>query len=600
MWIHQRSSCTTEEQLVEPAPGRNAGPGEPALGRLGRHHKVPTAKRSGASDSNADSHPGLNYGFPDRGVYIKARKMVLEREKELEHLESPGAHKFKLEKENDYKVVRYYHYLHGKVYDLREFYEHHPGGEGILRMSAGLPDATSLFESYHAFANRDGILQRLQQYEVTDDDEALERAPAQLFSFDEGGFYDTVVKRVRARFGATTDKLDESVMANVKADKLWAAKVGTQLALNLVTYLLAFVLRLPAPVAMVFAFLSGWFQIQWGFTAFHDASHFAIAPRNHWSNDVITRVWAAWSLWHCRIWMSHHVALHHTYTGSPSLDPDVQHATPMVRKTADTPHRKVNGFFTWIGDKMPGMSGWTIAAVLIYVLTPGMWLGQVRGYAMYRLSFLYKYLPWFTDLRRCERLWGMRKYDDLRGYDTLWWEFAIFWGQIAFQVARGSLLVTMAYFVSLNLFYSMCIVADHDLAESAITNHVDFEPVHKKHSEHHNGGESPSGEKVERVPDWGEMQVRNTTNFLNSKLNFFGRTMGNINFQIEHHLFPGMSHMHLPKVATIVCETCEEFGIPYTTYPSLTDAWYSFLITLRAVMTAEDTNVVELERIQHL
>jgi linoleoyl-CoA desaturase len=44
---------------------------------------------------------------------------------------------------------------------------------------------------------------------------------------------------------------------------------------------------------------------------------------------------------------------------------------------------------------------------------------------------------------------------------------------------------------------------------------------------------------------------------------------GGLNHQIEHHLFPQMSHIHLSKIAPIVKKTAEEFGIPYrssTTY----------------------------------
>jgi hypothetical protein len=42
------------------------------------------------------------------------------------------------------------------------------------------------------------------------------------------------------------------------------------------------------------------------------------------------------------------------------------------------------------------------------------------------------------------------------------------------------------------------------------------------------------------------------------------------------------------KPAPIVQRTCEEFGVPYTTYPHIQDAWWSFLLVFRAVMTGED------------
>jgi hypothetical protein len=522
------SAEPTEEPSPEASPTSSPAPsreGSPA--RLGAR-----ASRRSKRDGPHVLAPGLNLGRPDVGLYQAARLHVLEREAELaaRHIPLSGASKYQPEVENEYKCVKHYHYLFGKVYDLREFYDKHPGGEDILRMSAGLPDATALFESYHAFAARDSIVKRLLAYEVTaaEDPEALARKPAPLFAFEPDGFYHTLVRRVRREFGATAEDASESLTDFVKADNRWAAKVGTQMALNAVFLVLAFALRLPTPAAMLFAFLAGWTQIQWGFTAFHDASHFAVGSRNHWANAFLTRLWAALSLWEGRVWMLHHAVLHHSYTGSPSLDPDVQHAQPMVRKTPDIPARKDNGLFALVGDRF-GMAGWAASAFAIYVLTPGMWLGQARVYLMYALARFGKDVP---RQLKTERLWGMPSYAATKGFDTQPWERAVYVLVLLVQLQRRSPLVTLAYFVSLNLFYSMCIVADHDLAESAITNHVDFEPVHKAHAEHADqGAHSPTNEQVERMPDWGAMQVRNTTNFMNSKLNLFGRLHGNINWQ---------------------------------------------------------------------
>ena len=43
---------------------------------------------------------------------------------------------------------------------------------------------------------------------------------------------------------------------------------------------------------------------------------------------------------------------------------------------------------------------------------------------------------------------------------------------------------------------------------------------------------------------------------------------GGLNFQIEHHLFPRISHVHYPAIAGLVEQTCREFGIRYTAHPS--------------------------------
>ncbi|CAM9974953.1 unnamed protein product [Hapterophycus canaliculatus] len=53
--------------------------------------------------------------------------------------------------------------------------------------------------------------------------------------------------------------------------------------------------------------------------------------------------------------------------------------------------------------------------------------------------------------------------------------------------------------------------------------------------------------------------------------------MGGINFQIEHHLFPSMSHMLYAEIAPIVRNACKEFDIPYNAHPSLWSAYKSYL-----------------------
>lgn len=75
-------------------------------------------------------------------------------------------------------------------------------------------------------------------------------------------------------------------------------------------------------------------------------------------------------------------------------------------------------------------------------------------------------------------------------------------------------------------------------------------------------------------------QIMTTANFAttNPLVNF---CMGGLNFQIEHHLFPHISHIHLPKIAKIVKRTAEEFGLPYNENPSLFGALRSHFRLLK-------------------
>ena len=53
--------------------------------------------------------------------------------------------------------------------------------------------------------------------------------------------------------------------------------------------------------------------------------------------------------------------------------------------------------------------------------------------------------------------------------------------------------------------------------------------------------------------------------------------LGGLNFQIEHHLFPLISHIHYPEIAPIVQQICAQFNIPYYTYASVPSAFVSHI-----------------------
>ena len=64
---------------------------------------------------------------------------------------------------------------------------------------------------------------------------------------------------------------------------------------------------------------------------------------------------------------------------------------------------------------------------------------------------------------------------------------------------------------------------------------------------------------------WAVHQVETTVDFArrNRLLSWF---IGGLNFQIEHHLFPRICHVHYPALAPLVEETCREFGLKYAAH----------------------------------
>lgn len=71
--------------------------------------------------------------------------------------------------------------------------------------------------------------------------------------------------------------------------------------------------------------------------------------------------------------------------------------------------------------------------------------------------------------------------------------------------------------------------------------------------------------------EWAIHQMNTTANFAphNKLVTFF---VGGLNFQVEHHLFQRICHVHYPAIAPIVEQTAREYGVPYLRNNTLGDA----------------------------
>jgi linoleoyl-CoA desaturase len=80
--------------------------------------------------------------------------------------------------------------------------------------------------------------------------------------------------------------------------------------------------------------------------------------------------------------------------------------------------------------------------------------------------------------------------------------------------------------------------------------------------------------------EWAVHQIKTTANFAtNNKL--VSWLVGGLNFQIEHHLFPKISHIHYPAISKIIKQACQEYGITYIEYPRVRYAVASHVAFLR-------------------
>ena len=80
--------------------------------------------------------------------------------------------------------------------------------------------------------------------------------------------------------------------------------------------------------------------------------------------------------------------------------------------------------------------------------------------------------------------------------------------------------------------------------------------------------------------EWAIHQLKTTANFA-TRNKFICWWVGGLNFQIEHHLFPKISHVHYPAISRIIKKACQDYNVPYIEYPKMRLAVMSHVSHLR-------------------
>ena len=79
---------------------------------------------------------------------------------------------------------------------------------------------------------------------------------------------------------------------------------------------------------------------------------------------------------------------------------------------------------------------------------------------------------------------------------------------------------------------------------------------------------------------WALHQVETTVDFARGS-RLLSWLIGGLNFQIEHHLFPRICHVHYPALSRVVEQTCRDFGVRYAEHRTLGAALASHFRWLR-------------------
>jgi linoleoyl-CoA desaturase len=289
--------------------------------------------------------------------------------------------------------------------------------------------------------------------------------------------------------------------------------------------LLFFHAELPVVISLLLCCLLGFTLASIGFNVMHDACHGSYS-RKGWVNEFLA---LSCNLMggNTFIWKFKHNIVHHTYTNVDGLDDDIA-LSPLMRQCETQkwypPHRYQHMY-----------------GFLLYSFTSLAWF-FVMDFTKYSNQKVHNS--------------PMQKMD-VSEHITFWLSKVLYVG--FFVVAPIAVLGFIPWvigFMVLNLTLGLTLAVVFQLAH--VVEHTDFEYV-----------ELHDTKKIEN--EWAIHQVRTTANFAprNKMISWF---VGGLNYQVEHHLFPRISHIHYPAINRIVKETCTQFNIAYNEFPTMQQA----------------------------
>jgi linoleoyl-CoA desaturase len=257
-----------------------------------------------------------------------------------------------------------------------------------------------------------------------------------------------------------------------------------------------------------------------GLSVMHDANHGAYSKKT-WVNDLI-----GYSLnfigANAFNWKIQHNVLHHSFTNVHEEDEDIS-PRGALRMTPHSAWKKMH--------KYQFIYAWFLYGLLTIVWLMFKDFTRLHKYHMNGLAKTHK-----ANVAK---------------------EWAILGCTKAFYI--GYIFVIPLVFTSLVWWQIIVgILAMHYIAGFILA--IIFQPAHVIE-----GTEFPLPDENRTLENnWAVHQLLTTTNFGN-KSRWFSWYVGGLNFQIEHHLFPNICHVHYRKIAGIVKSTAEEFGLPYKT-----------------------------------
>ncbi|MBL4585794.1 MAG: acyl-CoA desaturase [Flavobacteriales bacterium] len=260
-----------------------------------------------------------------------------------------------------------------------------------------------------------------------------------------------------------------------------------------------------------------------GMSVMHDANHgsYSSNPKvNKYLGYMINLMGGS-----AIVWKIQHNVLHHSFTNIEGHDGDID-AGSILRLSPNSKHlwiHRLQAFYAWF---LYGM--------------------MTINWATFK-----DFLQFFNFRKKGLTVKGRGKFTMQVTRMTI--AKLIYWGVVLFLpmwLNPASWWVTLIFFLTMHfiagVFSATVFQAAHVVPDAAY----------------------PTPEKDGKVSDsWFVHQLRTTCNF-SPKSRVFSWFVGGLNYQIEHHLFPSISHVHYSKISKIVQQTAQEYGVPYHVYPN--------------------------------
>ncbi len=335
-----------------------------------------------------------------------------------------------------------------------------------------------------------------------------------------GDFYNTARKRVHDYFkekGITTHANTSMVLKTIAMLSMYFVPYGLMVSGIFPSYWMV----------MICWIVMGFGMAGIGLSIMHDANHGAYS-KNRNINTIIGQV--IWFVGGSSVnWKIQHNVLHHSFTNVDHMDEDLE-TIPILRFT---PHKK------WMKiHRFQFIYAWFFYGLMTLMWATAKDFNQLNRYKKKDLIKTQKksYARLFAELVIVKSIYYVLfLVIPLVVLPFAWWQIVL--GFLAMHFIAGLILAAI------------------------------FQPAHVMPDT-----EFPLPDDQGNMENkWAIHQLMTTVNFApGSKL--FSWYVGGLNYQVEHHLFPNICHIHYKKISKIVKETAEEFNLPYYSKRTFYDA----------------------------